>query len=91
MNETKVFGFCLWWEAVLVPGVTLSTSPWEPRTHWEQVFLPLITPLSLRRADLLLLDLDSRSDPDYGGVNVTWNARIMHPHPGGPQQRSSAA
>ena len=41
-SDTTIFGFAYWWTADLVPGVTLSTGPSEPRTHWEQLYFPLL-------------------------------------------------
>ena len=40
-----IYGFAYWWTAELVPGVTLSTAPDAPRTHWEQLYFPLLEPI----------------------------------------------
>lgn len=75
-SDTPVYGFCFWWEAELVEGVRLSTSPFEPPTHWEQVFVPLLEPLQVKRGDLL--ELKIRSDSRYKvGINVTWDVRLL--------------
>ena len=47
VNAT-IFGFALWWECTLAPGVVLSTSPYAPRTHWDQIYLPVLEPRSPR-------------------------------------------
>ncbi len=36
-----VHGLAGWFDAELAPGVTLTTAPHAPRTHWRQAFFPL--------------------------------------------------
>jgi hypothetical protein len=66
-----VHGFALWWEVELVPGVTISTSPSAPATHWQQIYLPLLEPLSVKAADTLELQLSSDTRPRTG-LDVSW-------------------
>src|SRR5436853_1086997 len=54
-----VYGFCLFWETDLVPGVTLSTSPLKPATHWEQIYLPVLKPVAVGGAKDLHLAITS--------------------------------
>jgi len=65
-----VYGFALWWQCELVPGVTLATGPGDPGTHWEQLYLPTLEPVRLGRGDELRLRL--RSDSSADGVTVRW-------------------
>jgi type I protein arginine methyltransferase len=67
-----VFGFALWWECTLVPGVVLSTSPFAPRTHWDQIYLPLLEPLDCRLGDTLALTIASETGGGESGIAVTW-------------------
>lgn len=71
-----IHGFCLWWEAELWEGVSLSTSPLQPPTHWEQVYLPLAQPLLAKAGDRLdaELRLDTRWD---AGCAVHWSGRLL--------------
>ena len=70
-KPATIYGFALWWEALLVPGVTLSTAPSAPRTHWEQVFLPVTAPVEAVPGDILTLNL--RSDSRYEiKINLSW-------------------
>ncbi len=75
-TETTILGFALWWKATLVPGVTLSTGPSDPPTHWEQIFLPLLRPIKASKGSeiVLLLSSDTRWKT---GVNVTWEAVLL--------------
>lgn len=67
-----IFGFALWWECTLVPGVVLSTSPFGPRTHWDQIYLPLLEPLAIRAGDALVLDVSSETGGGESGIDVRW-------------------
>jgi SAM-dependent methyltransferase len=70
--SATIFGFALWWECTLVPGVVLSTSPFGRRTHWDQIYLPLLEPLSVRAADALTLDVSSETGGGESGIDVRW-------------------
>ena len=41
-RPTAVYGLALWWRAELVAGVDLATGPLDARTHWEQLYLPVL-------------------------------------------------
>jgi protein arginine N-methyltransferase 1 len=72
LKADRIHGFALWWEVELVPGVVISTSPYEPPTHWEQVYLPLLHAVALEPGDELGLDL--RSDT-RAGVRLIWETQ----------------
>ena len=67
----RVWGFALWWRAELVPGVSLATGPDAPRTHWEQLYLPVLRPLSLGAGETLGIEIRSTSDYERG-TDVAW-------------------
>ena len=71
-----IHGFGLWWEAELVAGITLSTSPLEKPTHWEQIYLPLLEPIELRNGQSCELHLHSDSRFEVK-INLTWEARML--------------
>jgi SAM-dependent methyltransferase len=71
----EVFGFALWWEVELVPGVGISTSPFAPPTHWEQVYLPLLEPLKPSARDTVELHLTSDTRP-HTGLDVIWKTQL---------------
>ncbi|HUP92941.1 MAG TPA: class I SAM-dependent methyltransferase [Solimonas sp.] len=71
-----VHGFALWWECELVPGISISTSPWAEPTHWEQVYLPLLQPAELAKGDTMELSLGSDTRPEVG-LRVTWKTRVL--------------
>ena len=76
-STMTVFGFALWWESTLVPGVVLSTSPSAPRTHWDQIYLPLLTPLECRSGDRLDLELVSETGGGESGIGMRWSVEHL--------------
>lgn len=72
-EATTVYGFAVWWEAELTPGVHLSTSPDAPRTHWEQLYFPLLAPVSAAKGETVGINLRSRTTPE-AGTHVAWIA-----------------
>lgn len=76
LPPAPVAGFALWWETELAPGITLSTSPFDPPTHWEQIYLPLLKRVDVQAGDTLELTLGSDTRPDVG-VRVTWKTRQL--------------
>ena len=73
-QTTRVYGFALWWEAELAPGVTLSTSPHLERTHWDQIYLPLSTPIDAVRGDAIGLAIACETGGGEGGIAMRWTA-----------------
>ena len=74
--DAAVYGCALWWEAELIPGVTLSTGPFAPPTHWEQIVLFLLEPLKVTAGDALLLNITSDTRMATG-LNLTWQMRVF--------------
>jgi hypothetical protein len=72
-EAVTVFGFAYWWDADLVEGVTLSTAPTAPRTHWEQLYFPIERPISLEEAESVLVSLRSHSSEETG-THLAWTA-----------------
>jgi protein arginine N-methyltransferase 1 len=70
--SATIFGFALWWECTLVPGIVLSTSPFGRRTHWDQIYLPLLEPVTVRASDALALDVSSETGGGESGIDVRW-------------------
>jgi type I protein arginine methyltransferase len=68
-----VYGFACWWVADLRPGPTLSTAPDAPRTHWEQLYFPLIQPIALKAGEKIAVTLRSRSSEE-AGTHLAWTA-----------------
>ncbi len=86
-SPVTVYGFCLFWEAELVQGVTLSTSPTAPATHWQQIYLPVLEPLRVDAEDMLALSIKSDTRPAVK-VNVEW--RIVVTDAQGKKKASQA-
>ncbi|MDP9195751.1 MAG: 50S ribosomal protein L11 methyltransferase [Pseudomonadota bacterium] len=69
--DTVIYGAAVWWNAELVLGVDLSTSPFAPKTHWEQLYFPVLESLEGCRGDTLSVTLSSTSSYD-AGTNLCW-------------------
>jgi protein arginine N-methyltransferase 1 len=70
-TAVTIYGLALWWRADLADGISLSTGPLDPRTHWEQLYLPVLEPISLRSGQTLAARLRSTTSTEKG-TNVTW-------------------
>jgi protein arginine N-methyltransferase 1 len=70
--KAEIYGFALWWDCTLAPGVVLSTSPYAPRTHWDQIYLPLLRPLAVEPGDEVSLVLESETGGGESGIEVRW-------------------
>jgi SAM-dependent methyltransferase len=73
-SET-IYGFASWWQVDLVPGLVLSTAPWAPATHWEQLYFPIASPLEVVAGEHVQLSLRSRSTPE-AGTHLAWTATV---------------
>ena len=72
------FGFALFWECEVLPGITLSTSPEAPATHWEQIYLPLLAPLVAQKGSSL--DIALHADARLGrGTHLRWDVTLRSP------------
>ena len=74
-RPAKIYGLALWWSAELVPGVELCTGPLAPRTHWEQLYLPALSPIAMEAGQILAARLRSTTSHDKG-TNVTWTLTL---------------
>jgi len=74
-RPAKIYGLALWWSAELVDGVELSTGPLAPRTHWEQLYLPVLSPIAMAAGQTLAARLRSTTSHDKG-TNVTWTLTL---------------
>jgi len=70
---TSIYGFAVWWSAGLGSGITLSTAPDAPATHWEQLYFPLERPVNAKKGDTISVSLRSTSS-EAGGTHLAWTA-----------------
>ena len=68
-----IYGFAVWWTAELRPGILLSTAPSAPRTHWEQLYFPLSTPIEAKSREQVVVELRSNSSEE-AGTHLAWTA-----------------
>jgi len=72
-TDQTIYGFAVWWVADLSAGITLSTGPGAPRTHWEQLYFPLLEPIHASAGELVTFTLRSRSS-EQAGTHLAWSA-----------------
>lgn len=75
-KDTEFFGFGVWWNCILVPGVALSTSPFEAPTHWDQIFLPLSRSIVAKKGQKLEVTINSDTHYEIG-IRLEWTARLL--------------
>ena len=72
-SAATIYGFATWWTAELAPGIALSTAPGAPRTHWEQLYFPLLSPIEAKAGETVGIALRSRTSRE-AGTHVAWTA-----------------
>jgi protein arginine N-methyltransferase 1 len=75
-RPATIYGLALWWRAELAPGVMLSTGPLDERTHWEQLYLPALSPIRVEAGQTFAASLRSTTSFERG-TNVTWTLRVI--------------
>lgn len=70
-DARTIYGLAVWWSADLGHGIKLSTAPDGPRTHWEQLYMPLLTAVHLKAGDTVEAAIKSRSSQD-AGTHLAW-------------------
>jgi protein arginine N-methyltransferase 1 len=74
-ERTTVHGLALWWTAELAEGIRLATGPRDARTHWEQLYLPVLVPMAVEAGQALVARI--RSTSSYArGTNVAWTLAV---------------
>ncbi len=74
-KNITVYGFATWWVCELVPGIEISTSPLAPKTHWEQLYFPLLEPLPVAKGQAVSAALSSDTTHEQGTV-IAWKAGV---------------
>ena len=74
-RKTTIYGLALWWTAHLAPRVPLSTSPLQQATHWEQLYFPVLEPMSVEAGEQLSANLRSHSSEE-GGTDLAWTLAV---------------
>lgn len=74
-DAATVYGFAVWWVADFGEGLSLSTGPEAPATHWEQLYFPLENELAVKPSARLLFELSSHSAPE-SGTHLSWGAEL---------------
>lgn len=59
LRKGQINGLVLWFDAILAPGVRLSSGPWS-RTHWKQCFGPIPMPIQVETNDYVNANVEMR-------------------------------
>ena len=73
MCATTIYGICGWFEAELAPGIHLGTGPFDPFTHWDQIFFPLSEPFELVPGKEVKVLIRSGVSPSDGETIWSWS------------------
>lgn len=76
----EISGFALWWAAELVDGLWLATGPLDPRTHWEQLYFPVLKKIRVKAGEALAFRFRSITSQETG-TDIAWS--IAHLDAGG--------
>jgi len=71
-KDATVHGLAGWFESKLTENIVLSTSPYEKKTHWEQVFLPMENPIKVAKGDKISVKLNVKNHSDSNEVTFAW-------------------
>lgn len=74
-RDATIYGAAVWWSCDLAGGVSLDTSPLSPRTHWDQLYFPVETPLKGRKGDTVEISLATQSSYE-GGTDMRWSVKV---------------
>jgi len=66
-------GLAGWFVAKLFDEIEISTSPSGEPTHWKQCFLPVESPVDVRRGDIVSFNFTSRTMGD--DVEIEWQIK----------------
>jgi protein arginine N-methyltransferase 1 len=69
-RDGLLHGLAGWFVAQLFGAVEISTAPSSPRTHWQQCFLPVQTPIKVKTGDLVDFAFSSKTVGD--DVEINW-------------------
>src|SRR5690606_24000302 len=70
-KEATIYGFAIWWDCELLKGIKLSTAPGAPKTHWEQLYFPVLEPIKLKKGAKLGREIIATSSYE-AGTNMRW-------------------
>lgn len=82
-SPQTVYGFAVWWECKLFGDIHISTDPAHAKTHWEQLYLPVQTPIDISAGDTITVALNSDSRLEVG-VYVDW--KVTHTRADGSEE-----
>jgi len=78
LQDAVCHGFGGWFEINLCKDIFLSTAPWQPLTHWKQVFFPLKAPIEVSKNDILdfIFEIESTDKEQIWSWTVYKNGAV---------------
>ena len=77
-RDGTLHGLAGWFVAQLFGSINISTSPTSEPTHWKQCFLPVNSPVDVRKGDLVSFTFNSKTIGD--DVEIEWQIRPVSIH-----------
>lgn len=74
-TPVTVYGLAVWWTAALHASVSLTTSPLGEPTHWEQLYFPVLEPISVAAGDTLQIEIHTKSS-EATGTDIAWSFAV---------------
>jgi protein arginine N-methyltransferase 1 len=74
-DDAVIYGFAVWWNCELVDGIELATGPLDAKTHWEQLYFPVLAPVQAKKGDRLGITISSESSYEEGTV-IDWEITL---------------
>ncbi len=78
-RQGRLHGLAGWFNAELIPGLSISNGPQDKASHWGLAFFPIGRPVSVDRGNRIDAEMSSSQNGEYWHWNVSVNGlRFEH-------------
>ncbi|MGC9365233.1 MAG: hypothetical protein ACP5FZ_11790 [Fidelibacterota bacterium] len=75
-HDGTLHGLAGWWDCWFTPDHFFSNSPLAPANTWGQLFFPIRYPVTVKKGDLVDVELHSYQSRYSGDVNYRWSVKF---------------